>query len=114
MKKGKKNALLPISGQVAADFARGAIAAGLLTAVQDRWTEGAKSNRLVACRAVQGGVALAVGIAAADGLRQGNYSRALLAVAAGMVGVAAAERVLNPVCEDVFPAIPAIEEADLG
>ncbi|KAF0223028.1 MAG: hypothetical protein FD176_2194 [Rhodospirillaceae bacterium] len=110
MRKGKGKAkaaaaLAPV--ELAGNFTRGLIATGLLAAIQDRWSHEKPSNRKVLRLALQGGAALAAGIAAAESLRRGDYARALIAVAGGAVGVGVAEMLLNPT------HTPA-EEAEIG
>lgn len=111
MKKGKNKAssataLAPV--ELAGNFTRGLVATGLLAAIQNRWSQGKPANHKVLRLALQGGAALAAGIATAESLRRGDYTRALIALAGGAVGVAAAEMLLNPI-----PHTP-IEEAEIG
>nr|CAM76986.1 conserved hypothetical protein [Magnetospirillum gryphiswaldense MSR-1] len=109
MKKGKGKAkaaaLAPM--ELAGNFTRGLVATGLLAAIQDRWSQGGQpSNRKVLRLALQGGAALAAGIATAESLRRGDYARALIAVAGGALGVAPPEILLNP------PSPP--QESEIG
>ncbi|ALJ38117.1 hypothetical protein D9623_27275 (plasmid) [Azospirillum brasilense] len=80
------------------DFTRGMVATGLLTAVQDRWVTGAEppAPRTVLRHGLQGGAALAAASVAADALRNRDYARLALAVAAGAAGVVMIEHLLNP------------------
>lgn len=73
--------------EVANHFVRGFVAAGLLSALQ----QGAISGKPVLKHAVQGGSAIASGVAAANALQHRRYADALTAVAAGAAGIAAAE-----------------------
>lgn len=111
MKKGKNKArsaaaLAPV--ELAGNFARGLVATGLLAAIQNRWSHGKPANHKVLRLALQGGAALAAGIATAESLRRGDYARALIAVAGGAVSVAATEMLLNPT-----PHSPP-QEAEIG
>lgn len=97
MKRRDRPALARESGGCVADFTRGMVAAGLLTAVQGRWTRGGRTDgRTILRHALQGGVALAAASAAADALRTRDYAAIVLAVAAGAAGVVAVEHLLNP------------------
>lgn len=99
MKKGKgkgKAAAALAPAELGSNFTRGLVATGLLAAIQDRWSEERASNRKVLRLALQGGAALAAGIATAESLRRGDYARALVALAGGAAGVVAAEMLLNP------------------
>lgn len=94
-KKSKAVALAPI--ELAGNFTRGMVATGLLVAVQDRWSQSGKpSTTTVLRQALQGGAALAAGIATAESLRRRDYVSALIALAGGAAGVVAAEILLNP------------------
>lgn len=108
-RKGRRvNALtLP---ELSANFTRGMVAAGLLTAVQERWAGGTPppSGRTILRYALQGGAALAAGSAAAEAVRSRNLAGSVLAVAAGVAGVVAIEHLLNPA------DAPANEENGLG
>lgn len=79
-------------------FARGFLVTGLLVALQGRREPGAiqPPRRKVLRHALQGGAALAAGTVAAEALSRRDYSLAAAAVAAGAVGVVAAEYLLNP------------------
>lgn len=86
-----------------AAFARGLVVSGLLSALQDRLEPGHRppGARKVARHAVQGGVALAAGTAAARALRRSDWASALAATAAGAAAIYAAERLLaDPVIEE--------------
>lgn len=61
-------------GELTDIFVRGAVAAGLLAAIQDRWTVGKPSGRKVMRLALQGGVALAAGAAGAEVCATGTIS----------------------------------------
>lgn len=108
-KKGKAIALAPI--ELAGNFTRGMVATGLLVAIQDRWNQsqgGKPSGKKVLRQAVQGGAALAAGIATAESLRRRDYVSALIALAGGAAGVVAAEILLNP--DHISPLM----EAEIG
>lgn len=97
--------------EIASNFTRGMVAAGLLSAVQDRKATGQPGNRMVVRHALQGGVALAAGVATAESLREQNYVGALAALAAGTLGVIALETLLaSEPTETIEPA----EEAEIG
>lgn len=66
-------------------FMRGFIAAGLVAATASEGIEKRETLRL----ALQGGTALATGIAGANALDRGDYGSALLALAAGAAGLKA-------------------------
>ncbi|MBB4199309.1 hypothetical protein CCR94_21370 [Rhodoblastus sphagnicola] len=85
------NSLAP--AELANNFTRGLVATGVLTAIQNR-AAGAPPNRAVARLALQGGFALAAGVATADSLRRQDYLSAALAIAGGFAGVLAAETLL--------------------
>ncbi|GAA4249761.1 hypothetical protein [Azospirillum formosense] len=102
MKRAKRRGKARGSGTLAADitrdFTRGMVATGLLTAVQDRWVTGAEppAPRTILRHGLQGGAALAAASVAADALRNRDYARLALAVAAGAAGVVMIEHLLNP------------------
>ncbi len=93
---------------LATDFTRGAVATALLAALQGRWQGTAPSGRQVLRLSLQGGAALAAGIATAESLRARDYGRALVALAGGLAGVAAAEMLLNTETRH------SAEEAEIG
>jgi hypothetical protein len=98
MKKRRKSREIaaPLApGELTDIFVRGAVAAGLLAAIQDRWTVGKPSGRKVMRLALQGGVALAAGAAGAESLRDRDYLGALVSCAVGALGVATAETLLE-------------------
>lgn len=101
MKRAKRRGKARGSSALAADFTRGMVATGLLTAVQNRWAPGARpaEPRAILRHGLQGGAALAAASVAADALRTRDYARLALAVAAGAAGVAVIEHLLNPVEE---------------
>ncbi|TWA61790.1 hypothetical protein FBZ84_11244 [Azospirillum baldaniorum] len=98
MKRAKRRGKAREAGTLAADFTRGMVATGLLTAVQDRWVTGAAppAPRTILRHGLQGGAALAAASVAADALRNRDYARLALAVAAGAAGVVMIEHLLNP------------------
>ncbi|MCW2274852.1 hypothetical protein GJ654_11210 [Rhodoblastus acidophilus] len=89
--KGRGSPLAP--AELSNNFTRGLVATGLLTAIQNR-AAGAPPNRAVARLALQGGFALAAGVATADSLRRQDYLSAALAIAGGVAGVMAVETLL--------------------
>ncbi len=74
-----------IGGEVQNGFFRGFIATGLVAAMAPNCSGARESFRL----ALQGGTALAVGIAGANALDRRDYLGALRAVAAGAAGLTA-------------------------
>lgn len=110
MTRKRRAVAVPAPGAVAATFTRGMVASGLIAALQDRAAAGAgpPPGRKVLRYALQGGVALAAGSAAADALRQRDVTGAVLAVAAGAAGMLIAEHLLNPAQH------PTHEEKDRG
>jgi len=97
VKKRKAKAAAALApAELTSNFTRGAVAAGLVAAIQDRWSQGKPSNTKVLRLALQGGAALASGIATAESLRRGDVARAILALAGGTLGVVATEMLLNP------------------
>lgn len=99
MKNSRRASTALSTAELGNQFTRGAVAASLLTLVQERWTQGAPSGSVVARRAVQGGAALAAGAATANALRKQDYATALIALAGGVAVIAAAERLLNPAAQ---------------
>ena len=71
-------------------FLRGAISAGLLAAIAPE-----VGRREALRRALQGGTALAAGIAGADAIDRRDYGAALLALAAGAAGLSAIDRLFS-------------------
>lgn len=109
MKKRKAKAAAALApAELASNFTRGLVATGLVATIQDRWTQGKPSNRKVLRLALQGGAALASGIATAESLRRGDYARAVLALAGGALGVVTTEMLLNP------PTRRPAEEVEIG
>jgi len=107
-RKGRRANALTLP-EMSANFTRGMVAAGLLTAVQERWAGGLPPpGRKILRYALQGGAALAAGAAAAEAVRSRNLAGSVLAVAAGVAGVVAIEHLLNPA------DAPANEENGLG
>lgn len=99
---GKKKSAQKQLANVGVDFTRGFVATGLLSLFQDR--DPLRIGRADAARilrhALQGGVALSAGSAAAEALRQQDYATAMTALAGGAVGVLAIEKLLRR------PALP--------
>lgn len=88
--------------EVAADFTRGAIATGLLAALQGRWDGDGKKNSgaKVLRLSLQGGAALAAGATAAASLRDRNYVAALASVVGGVAGIAAIELLMSATTQE--------------
>lgn len=97
MKRSRRKGRALMPAEVAADFTRGAIATGLLAAIQGRWDGGGKKNSgaKVLRLSLQGGAALAAGAAAATSLRDRNYAAALASVVGGVAGIAAIEMLMT-------------------
>jgi hypothetical protein len=104
--KGKKGGETP-----AEIFARGFIAAGLLTAIQDR--KAPADHRKTLRHAVQGGAALAAGVFAARALARRRYGMALGVAAVGAAGVWAAQALLQDAPADDVELI-ADGETEIG
>lgn len=81
-------------GEVGADFIRGFVATGILSAVQDLPGRPHLDRRTLR-RAMQGGSALAAGTYAARALRRGENGQALASIAIGMAAVATFEHLLQ-------------------
>lgn len=79
---------------LADEFVRGFVTSGLLAALQSQGCQPRLDRRTLRL-AVQGGAALASGVAAMRALRGTQYAQALLSVAAGAAAVAAAEYFLQ-------------------
>ena len=79
---------------LADEFVRGFVTSGLLAALQSQGCQPRLDCRTLRL-AVQGGTALASGVAAMRALRGTQYAQALLSVAAGAAAVAAAEYFLQ-------------------
>ncbi|MCW2286417.1 hypothetical protein M2323_004212 [Rhodoblastus acidophilus] len=108
MKKLKVRTPQPLApAELSNNFIRGLVATGLLAAIQNR-AAGASPNRKVAQLALQGGFALAAGVATADSLRRQDYLSAALAIAGGVAGVMAVETLLTTETHD------APKEAEIG
>ena len=77
-------------------FVQGFVAAGCVSAFQDRPSPFAPADlKRVLRHALQGGTALTAGSCAAAALRQQDYARALVAATAGAAGVLLIERMLR-------------------
>lgn len=97
MKRSRRKGRALKPAELAADFTRGAIATGLLAAIQGRWEDGRDKNSgaKVLRLSLQGGAALAAGAAAATSLRDRNYVAALASVVGGVAGIAAIEMLMS-------------------
>ncbi len=77
-------------------FAQGFVAAGCLSAFQDRPSPASPAEmKRVLRHALQGGAALAAGSQAASAFRRQDYTRMLAVAAAGAAGVLLIERLLR-------------------
>lgn len=84
----------PASGR--GDFVKGFIATACIAAVQDRTAPLSRADlKDVVRRALQGGTALAAGTQVAVAVRQQDFTRALIAGAAGAAAVLLIERLLR-------------------
>lgn len=103
MSKKKKGDIVAVSSladdALLNNFLRGFIATGVLAALQDRRREPLVPIHVLG-RALQGGAALATGVATANALQRGDYARAAGAALLGMTGVGAVEYLMNH-CEDL-------------
>ncbi|MDQ7988359.1 MAG: hypothetical protein REI09_01885 [Candidatus Dactylopiibacterium sp.] len=91
----KRHPVVPArNAEIANQFIRGVVATGLLVGVQQKCQQGL-SGKTVLARALQGGTALAAGVAAANALQQRQTGRALVAAALGAAGLAAIEYALR-------------------
>ncbi|MHB1375569.1 MAG: hypothetical protein ACYC5W_12040 [Thauera sp.] len=83
-------------GALGGSFVQGFVAAGCVSAFQDRPSTACPADlKRVLRHALQGGTALAAGSHAAMALRQQDYTRVLVAAAAGAAGVLLIERLLR-------------------
>ncbi|QDL97086.1 hypothetical protein FLL57_07095 [Rhodopseudomonas palustris] len=80
--------------EIATNFTRGMVAAGLLAAIQDGRMSGKPHSSKLLRQALQGGVALAAGAAVAESMRRQDYFGALAALAGGAIGALALETLL--------------------
>lgn len=83
-------------GEIASGFVRGFIATGLLAAV----TPGGLFARRTLRMAMQGGVAMAAGIAGANALMRGDYVGVLRATTAGAAGLLSIDYALRESTKD--------------
>jgi hypothetical protein len=93
-------------------FLRGFVAAGLLSAIQDRLDpdEPRSDSRKVLRHAIQGGCAIGAATVAAQALARRDYGTALVATALGAAGAMAAEQALRPVSSQPLLESPHGEE----
>ncbi|ENC6660014.1 MULTISPECIES: hypothetical protein [Aeromonas] len=81
-------------------FIRGAVAGGLLSALQGRVARSSdRSARKILRHSLQGGFAVATGLGVANALEQGDYQQAGILLLGGAVGIASAEHMLATVKE---------------
>lgn len=99
MKNRQKRRVASV-GEVSTTFARGAIAAGLLSAIQRETGAAPRVGRVVLRHALQGGAALAAGTIAAEAIRRGRMGEAMIAAAGGAASMVAIEFLLNPQADD--------------
>lgn len=80
------------------DFTRGLVATGLLSLLQGRGANagGAPDFHRVWRQALQGGVALAAGSAAAEAIQRRDYLLAVSGVAAGAAAIYGIEQFMRP------------------
>lgn len=95
--RGKKKAARKELANVGVDFTRGFVATGLLSLFQDRdqLTIGRADAARILRHALQGGVALSAGSAAAEAVRRQDYATAMTALAGGAAGILAIEKLLR-------------------
>lgn len=92
-------------GRAGTEFARGFIATGLLSLLQQHGRhphdvrDGMPDPRRVLRHAVQGGAALAAGTLATEAVAQREYAVAIVAIAAGAAAIAGAEQMLRPTAQ---------------
>lgn len=90
---------VPSTGaEISNQFLRGFLTTGLLSAAARQ--HGVKDRKAMLRHALQGGTALAAGVAAANAIQRGEFGRALLATALGVTGLAAIEYSLNESNQD--------------
>lgn len=87
--------MTPDNRELANHFMRGAVAGGLLSALQSGAKAGKRTRRKVLRHALQGGFAAATGLGVANALEQGKLSRAGLLLAGGILSIATTEQLLN-------------------
>ena len=91
-------------------FTQGLVAAGCVSAFQDVVRPDSRLQaRRVLRHALQGGTALAAGTYAAEAVRCGDYTRAVMATAIGAAGVYALERLLKE--QAGVESAPALQDA---
>lgn len=99
-------------GEIVNHFVRGFVATGLLAAAATPAAAGRARdrvlNRTVLRRALQGGTAMAAGVAAANALQQRRYGTAALSLALGAAGLLAIEHLIKTAAQ------PAATEGDHG
>lgn len=103
-KRGRKASRQLATDALAGDFTRGFVATGLLSLLQERASPAvtASDGRRALRHALQGGVALASGAAAADALRRRDYPVLLAAVAGGAAGIMSIEHLLRQPAHDDY------------
>ncbi|MFC5707410.1 hypothetical protein [Aeromonas eucrenophila] len=85
----------PQTRELANHFVRGAVAGGLISALQGGTKPGKVPGRKILRHSLQGGLAVATGLGVANALEQGQLSRASLLLIGGVVGIASTEQLLN-------------------
>lgn len=85
----------PQSRELANHFVRGAVAGGLISALQGGNKPSKGSRRKILRHSLQGGLAVATGLGVANALEQGNVQRAGLLLLGGIIGIASTEQLLN-------------------
>lgn len=96
MKRSKKRDVSS-QAEVANNFMRGFVASGLLVSLQAsrRHTVAPLSGKKILQHALQGGIAIAAGVASANTIQQRQYGQALLAIATGAAGIVAVEYLMD-------------------
>jgi hypothetical protein len=84
-----------LSTELTNHFIRGAVAGGLLSALQPSDKKRKSKKKKVLRHALQSGFAVSAGMGVANSLQQGNYQAALWTLVSGVVGIAGTELLLN-------------------
>lgn len=88
-----------IRNELANHFVRGAVASGLLSALQSSGKSQKQKRSRVLRHALQGGIAVAAGLGVANAIDQGNLRQAGLLLAGAALGIASTEKLLANVKE---------------
>lgn len=76
-------------------FIRGAVAGGLLSALQAQPSGQGKKAKKILKHAVQGGFAVSAGLGVANSIERGDYGSAIVLLLTGAAGVAGAELMIK-------------------